>query len=136
MLLSEPGWTTATWSVTDRLQQVLTATERLVSGTHTYDRGLSQLLRTDSHWLDVADRVRYKLAITVHRCLHNKAPKYLTDCCVAVSDIAGRQETALDVPHYQRTTLGHRAFSVADQPSGIRFQTSSEMRLRTLFGSH
>ena len=26
-----------------------------------------------------------------HSCLHNKAPKYLADCCVAVSDIAGRQ---------------------------------------------
>ena len=75
-------------SVTDRLQRLLNAAPRLVSGTCKYDRGLSQILHADWHWLDVADRVRYKLAITVHRCLHNKAPKYLVDCCVAVSDIA------------------------------------------------
>jgi len=71
------------------------------------------------HWLDVADRVRLKVTITVHRCLRNKAPKYLSDCCAAVSDIAGRQRLRsahrrqLDVPRYQRTTLGGRVFSVA-----------------------
>jgi len=53
------------------------------------------------------------------RCLHNKAPKYLTVCCVAVSDIAGRQRLRsahrrqLDVPRYRRTTLSRRVFSVA-----------------------
>ena len=34
----------------------------------------------------------------------------------------------------QQSAVG-RSLSL-DQPSGIRFQTSSEMRLRTLFGSH
>jgi len=106
-------------SVTDRLQRVLNAAASLVSGTRKYDHGLSQILHADLHWLDVADRVRYKLAVTVHRCLHNKAPKYLADCCVAVSDIATRQRLRsalrrqLVVPRYQRSTLGRRAFSVA-----------------------
>ena len=49
------------------------------------------LLRVDLHWLDVVDRVWYKLAVTVYQCLDNKVPKYLADCCVTVSDIAGRQ---------------------------------------------
>jgi len=123
-------------SVTDRLQRVLNAAARLVSGTRKYDRGLSQLLRADLHWLDVADRVRYKLADTVHRCLHNKALKYLTDCYVTVSDIAQRTVAswmycAIDELH---TAVG-RSLSL-DQPSVIRFQSSSEMRLRTLSGSH
>jgi len=106
-------------SVADRLQWVLNTTARLVSGTCKYDRGLSQLLHADLHWLDVADQVRFKLAVTVHRRLHNKAPKYLTDCCVAVLDIAGHQRLRsahrrqLDVPRCQRTTLGRRTFSVA-----------------------
>jgi len=78
-------------SVTNRLQRVLNAVARLVSGMHRYDCGLSQILHADLHWLDAADRVRYKLAVTVHRYLHNKVPKYLANCCVAVSDIAGRQ---------------------------------------------
>ena len=46
-------------SVTDKLQRVLNAAARLVSGTRKYDRGLSQILHADLHWLDVADRVRY-----------------------------------------------------------------------------
>ena len=81
--------------------------------------GLTWILHADLHWVDVADRVQYKLAVTVHRCLHNKAPKYLADCCVAVSDIAGRQRLQsahrhqLVVPRHQRSTLGCRAFSVA-----------------------
>ena len=126
-------------SVTDRLQRVLNAAARLVSGTRKYDRGLSQILHADLHWLDVADRVRYKLAVTVHRCLHNKAPKYLADCCVAVFDIAGRQRLRsahrrqLDVLRHQRSTLGRRAFSVAV----IRFQTNWDTALKTVvLGSH
>ena len=86
-----------TRSVADRLQRVLNATACLVSGMCKYDHGWT-VAATDLHWLDVADWVRYKLAITVHRCLHNKAPQYLTDCCVAVSDIAGHQEIALSKP--------------------------------------
>jgi len=40
---------------TDRLQRVLNAAARLVSGTRKYDRGLSRILHADLHWLDVAD---------------------------------------------------------------------------------
>ena len=53
-------------SVTDKLQRVMNAAARLVSGTRKYDRGMSQILHADLHWLDVADRIRYKLGVTVH----------------------------------------------------------------------
>jgi len=105
-------------SVTDKLQRVLNAAARLVSGMCKYDRGLSQILHADLHWLDVADRVHYKLGVTVHRCLHNKAPQYLVDCCVPDSDIASRQRLCsahrclLTVPHHRRSTLRRRVFSV------------------------
>ena len=42
-------------SVTDRLQRVLNAAARLVTTMRKYDRGLSQLLHADLHWLHVAD---------------------------------------------------------------------------------
>ena len=51
--------------------------------------------------------------------MHNKAPQYLVDCCVPVSDIASRQRLRsarrclLTVPRHRRSTLGRRAFSVA-----------------------
>ena len=38
-----------------------------------------RLLHVDLHWLDVTDRVKFKLGLTVHRCLSNKAPHYLAD---------------------------------------------------------
>ena len=36
------------------------------------------LLR-DHHWLPVTQRIEYKLCVTVHRCLHGEAPRYLAD---------------------------------------------------------
>jgi len=53
-----------------RLQRVLNAAARVVTGTRKFDRGLCQILKEELHWLDVPDRVIFKLAVTVHRCLN------------------------------------------------------------------
>ena len=42
------------------------------------------------HWLDIPQRVQYKLCATVHRCLQHKAPQHMTDRCIHTSDIARR----------------------------------------------
>jgi len=57
---------------------------RLVSDTRKFDRGLRQLMHVDIHWLDVPERVKFKLVSIVHNCLHHKAPWYLTDYCIPV----------------------------------------------------
>jgi len=109
----------ASKSVTDRLQRVLNAAARLISDTRKYDRGLTHLLHSDLHWLDVPERVQYKLGTTVYRCLQNKAPSYLVDTCTLVADVAGRQHLRsasrhqLVVPRHRCTTFGRRAFWVA-----------------------
>ena len=59
----------------NKLQRVLNAAAWVVSNTRKFDRGLSQLLHDELHWLDVPDRVAFKLIVTVHRCL-NGAPNY------------------------------------------------------------
>ena len=64
----------ASESTTDKVQQVMNATARVVSYTQKYDRGLSSLLHDELHRLDVPERVPYKLCSTVHRCLQHKAP--------------------------------------------------------------
>ena len=64
-------------SVTDKLQRVLNAAARLVSGTCKFDRGLSRLLHANLHWLDVPECVQYKLGVTVCRCQQHKTPQYL-----------------------------------------------------------
>ena len=50
----------------------------------------SWLLHDDLHWLDVPQRVQYKLAVMVHCCLGRQAPSYLADYCVPVSTVPGR----------------------------------------------
>ena len=52
-----------TTTTTDKLQRVMNAAARVISNTQKYDSGLSLLLHDELHWLDVVDRVRYKLAV-------------------------------------------------------------------------
>ena len=37
-------------------------------------------------------RVIFKLCMTVYKCLHGLAPKYLAELCVPVADVAGRRQ--------------------------------------------
>ena len=60
-----------TQSITDKLQRVLTATVRIITGTSKYDRGLSHLLHAELHSIDVPQWLQYKLCTTVHRCVQN-----------------------------------------------------------------
>ena len=104
--------------ITDKLQCVLNAAARLVTGTRKFDHGLSHLLHKELHWLDVSERIHYKLGVSLHRCLQYKAPEYLVDCCTPVSDISSRRHLRsatrhyLTVPRYRLSTFGRRAFSV------------------------
>jgi len=76
-------------------------------------------MHVDLHWLDVPERVKYKLVSMVHNCLHQKAPQYLTDCCIPISDVASRRHLRsasrhhLVVPRHNLSTYGRRAFAVA-----------------------
>jgi len=69
----------------------MNAAARVVSETRKFDDGLTQILPDDLHWLDVADRVTYKLGVIMHRCWHDKTPQYLVNCCTPVIDVVGRQ---------------------------------------------
>jgi len=91
---------------TDKLQRVMNAAARVITGTHKFDRGLSPLLHTELHWLNVPERVTYKLCIMVHSCLQGQAPQYLVDFCLPVSDVASRQHLRSAI---QLTTPGTSA---------------------------
>jgi len=64
-------------SLSSMLYALLNSAARLVSGTKKFDRRLTQLLHDDLHWLDVPERVKYKLVSMVRNCLHQKAPQCL-----------------------------------------------------------
>ena len=56
----------APWTIADKLQRVLNAA-RVVTGTWKFDRGLRQILHDELHWIDVPDRVFFKLAVTARQ---------------------------------------------------------------------
>jgi len=58
------------------LLNVLNTAARVVSGSRKFDRGLTQLLHVELHWLDVPERVKYKLSMITRRCLNGTAPQY------------------------------------------------------------
>jgi len=72
-------------TVTDRLQRILNAAARIVSGTRKFDRGLTHLL----HSYVALERQKFP---------------------VASSSVL---PAAIIVPRYRRSKFGHRAFSVA-----------------------
>jgi len=104
---------------TDKLQRVLNPTARVVSGTDKFDRGLSRLLHTKLHWLNVPERVAYKLSVMMFSCMHGQAPQYLMDFCHPASSVASRQQLRsacrrlLVVPRCRLSTTARRAFCVA-----------------------
>ena len=98
---------------------MLNAAARVVTGTRKFDRGLGQILHKELHWLDVPDRMIFKLAVLVHRCLNGRAPPYMSDYCVPVAGAVTRRHLRstnrqlLAVPRYRLNTYGRRALSVA-----------------------
>jgi len=105
-------------AVINKLQRVLNAAARVVSGTRKFDRGLTQLLHVELHWLDVPERIKYKLSMIRRRCLNGTAPQYLAAHCIPVSATESRQHLRsaashqLIVPSYPLSSYGRRAFSV------------------------
>jgi len=106
-------------TTTDRLQRVLNAAARAFSDTRKFDHGLSRLMHQELHWLDIPERVSYKLGMLTRRCLLGKAPVYLSNCCIPVAQVATRRHLRsaarhqLTVPRHRLSTYGRRAFAVA-----------------------
>ena len=45
----------------DKLQRIINAAARVVSDTHKFDHGLTSIRPNDLHWLDVPERVTFRL---------------------------------------------------------------------------
>lgn len=100
-----------------RLQAVLNAGARLVFHGRRNEH-ITPLLK-ELHWLRAAERIAFKLAMLVFKCLHGLAPSYLSSELQRVSDTAGRRQLrsaatdALVVRRTRLATVGDRAFTVA-----------------------
>ena len=86
-----------------------------------YRSSVSEIMHRQLHWLDVVDRVNYKIGLLVYKCLHGLAPGYLSDQCVPASTFAGRENMRsstrlnrlLYIPRTKTKTLGSRGFYYA-----------------------
>ena len=90
---------------------------RVVGDTGKYDRGLKTILHDELHWLNVPERIEFKLGVMVYRCLHDRAPRYLADYLIPASDAAPRRLrlrsanlNRLTVPRCRLSAYGCRAF--------------------------
>jgi len=91
------------------------------------------------HWFPVHQRIKYKLAMRVYKCLHESAQIYLADDCLAISAIAGKRHLRsahtrlLSIPR-TTTTLRMRSFAVAGS-SGTVYQPLCVPQLSPLWCS-
>jgi len=58
---------------------------------------LRHAMRHDLHWLNMTDRIQFRIAVTVYSCLHGIAPEYLSDYCSFLHQLA-RLGTVSDLP--------------------------------------
>ena len=83
-----------------------------------FDRGLTNIRRNDLHlqWLDVPERVTFRLYVMLYKCLHDMAPPY--ELWLQTCNIGGRRPSTTpathgDLPRCRLSTYGRRAFSCA-----------------------
>ena len=133
----------------EKLQSVLRAAARLVLQL-PHRASVSGVMRGQLHWLEMPDRVRFKLCTLVYRCLHGLAPSYLSDLCTPATVHAhlrssGTLERSLSIPRTKTKTLGPRGFYFASSaawnalPVHLRDPTLSlnsfKIKLKTHFFS-
>ena len=124
----------------DRLQSVLNAAERLIYRffrRRKFDH-VSPLLKK-LHWLQVPERITFRLAVLAYRCQHNIAPRYLTSQLHQASNVGYGQRlrssssAMLDVPRTKHVTIGGRAFIQLQLVCGIACQRQCNLLSRWTF---
>ena len=105
-----------------RLQSVLHAAARIVFSARKFDHVtplLRELYWLRIPWLQISERITFKLSCLVFRSLNSTAPVYLADSINCATDVTTRQSLcssssmAVVVPVTRCSTIGDCAFSVA-----------------------
>ena len=69
-------------------------------------------LLEDLHWLPVSQRVVFKTALMVWKCVHSVTPAYHSDLCVPATATSSRQYLRSLLVLRVRTATGQRSFAV------------------------
>jgi len=100
-----------------RLQSVINAAARSIFNLRWSDHIAPALI--ELNWVSAVDRVNFKVATLVFRCLHDLAPPYLSSSLHRVSDMDSRRRLKssadtdiLLVPRSWLVTVGDRSFPI------------------------
>ena len=126
-----------------RLQSVQNAAARLVTGLRRTEH-IVPILKSLHCRLPIRQRLTYKLATLVHKCVNGRDPEYLAEFCHPSVDRRPGMRSAdsgkLHVPRTQ-TTFGDRLFAVAgprtwnNLPDAIRDSSLSFLTFTKLLKS-
>ena len=116
-----------------KLQSVLNAAARLVSGTRKFDH-ISPILK-ELHWLPIKQRIKYKIILLVFKSLNKLAPPYLSDKLVTKPEngLRSSNQNLLIVPRKNLKSYGDRSFCTAGPklwnslPRNMRQMTALEL---------
>jgi len=127
-------------SITSKLQNVQNAAARLITKTSRFEH-VTPILK-DLHWLQIQDRIKYKILIQTFKGLHGQSPVYIRDLLeVYVPNRTLRSASAATtlVPQQGRlVTCGDRCFRVAaarlwnSLPENLRKETALNSFKRAL----
>jgi len=100
----------------NRQQSVMNSAARLVYSARRSEH-VSPLVQ-ELHWLCVSERIDFRLAVLVYRCINGTAPHYLASELQRVADIESRgrlRPSSTALLHVPRSLhkIGDRAFPVA-----------------------
>ena len=118
-------------STLNKLQKLQNCAARVITGTFR-SHHITPVLK-ELHWLPIAIRVEYKIALLTFKCLHDQAPGYLKDLIKIYRPtraLRSASQNLLQVPRTKTRTLGTRAFTYAaptvwnSLPQNIRIQHS------------
>ena len=101
-------------TVIGKLQRIQNHAVKILFRKKKYDH-VSPLLMS-AHWLPVAYRIEFKLLVITHKCLHGKAPQYLSSRLEYYTPTRALRSSQKFLLVEKRTNLksyGERAFSVA-----------------------
>src|SRR6218665_3758881 len=74
----------------EKLRRIHRTAARLIGGFRKFDH-ISHYMRDALHWLPFPQRISYRIASLVWRCLSAWAPSYLRELCRPLSSCAGRR---------------------------------------------
>src|SRR6218665_870975 len=99
------------------MYRYITRTPSIIGRIPKYG-SVSAYMRDTLHWLPIARRISYRIAVLVWRCLLGSAPGYLCELWRPVSGLPGRRALRssvigkLLVPRAKTATRQRRAFSI------------------------